>query len=173
MTATRRNAAVSVRSKGRPRASVTPVVSKNRGPTMARAQERLSSLVPGIGRSIETSVIPPSLPKGTWTVLDAARTRTARLFLVTTPSFTVARAVVGHARRLNQSVRLVARAEGFDAFHALRELGVSEVVQPEFEAGLEMTRTALAHLGVSPEDTLRVADAVREERYGKGDTVRG
>ncbi|MGH9163582.1 MAG: cation:proton antiporter [Vicinamibacteraceae bacterium] len=101
------------------------------------------------------------------TVLKAARLGTARLLIVTTPSFTVARAVVRHALELNDSVRLVARAEGFEAVHTLRELGVSEVVQPEFEAGLEMTRTALAHLGVSPEDTLSVADTMREERYGR------
>lgn len=101
------------------------------------------------------------------TVLNAGRLRSARLLIVTTPSFTVARAIVRHALELNRAVRLVARAEGFEAVHALRELGVSEVVQPEFEAGLQMTRSALAHLGVSPEDTLSVADTVREERYGR------
>jgi monovalent cation:H+ antiporter-2, CPA2 family len=45
-------------------------------------------------------------------------------------------------------------------------MGVQEVTSPEFEAGIEMTRGALAHLDVPAHDILRVANLIRLERYG-------
>jgi CPA2 family monovalent cation:H+ antiporter-2 len=47
----------------------------------------------------------------------------------------------------------------------LREMGVYEIVQPELEAGLEITRQALLHLNMPPEEILRFTDAVRLEHY--------
>ena len=53
-----------------------------------------------------------------------------------------------------------------DAIQGLYALGVQEVASPEFEAGIEMTRQALIHLNVPAYDILRVASAIRRERYG-------
>jgi CPA2 family monovalent cation:H+ antiporter-2 len=100
------------------------------------------------------------------TVLEAARVESARLVLVTLPSYTLARSIVEHARSLNPTVPIVARADSLEAFHALRALGVEEAVQPELEAGLEMTRQALLHLRVPVLDILEVTDGLRHERYG-------
>jgi CPA2 family monovalent cation:H+ antiporter-2 len=61
---------------------------------------------------------------------------------------------------------IVARADSTDAIQALYALGVQEVASPEFEAGIEMTRQALIHLNVPAYDILRVASAIRRERYG-------
>jgi CPA2 family monovalent cation:H+ antiporter-2 len=47
----------------------------------------------------------------------------------------------------------------------LRKRGVTEVVQPELEAGLEITRQALLHLGVPLAQIFRYADAVRRDAY--------
>jgi CPA2 family monovalent cation:H+ antiporter-2 len=47
----------------------------------------------------------------------------------------------------------------------LHEQGVYEVVQPEFEAGLEITRQALLHLGFPPTEIQHFTDAVRQELY--------
>ena len=80
------------------------------------------------------------------TVLEAAHVATARLVLVTVPAFTVARSIVDRVRQMRPDVAIVARADGFDALDELRELGVEEAIQPELEAGLEMTRMALVHL---------------------------
>ncbi len=44
-------------------------------------------------------------------------------------------------------------------------LGVHEVVQPEFEAGLEMTRQTLLHLDIPATEIQRFTDAVRDEMY--------
>jgi CPA2 family monovalent cation:H+ antiporter-2 len=100
------------------------------------------------------------------TVLEAAGVSTARLVLVTVPGFTDARSIVLHAQRLNPAIPVVARAEGLEALDALRALGVEEAVQPETEAGLEMTRQALLHLRVPPMDILQVTDELRQRRYG-------
>ena len=61
---------------------------------------------------------------------------------------------------------IVARADGTEAIQGLYALGVQEVASPEFEAGIEMTRQALIHLNVPAYDILRVASAIRRERYG-------
>lgn len=98
-------------------------------------------------------------------VLEAAGVRRARLVLVTTPALIVTRAVVEQVRRLNPTVHIVARAEGVEAMERLHEQGVYEVVQPEFEAGLEITRQALLHLGFPPTEIQHFTDAVRQELY--------
>jgi hypothetical protein len=60
----------------------------------------------------------------------------------------------------------VARAASSEAIQGLYALGVQEVASPEFEAAIEMTRQALVHLNVPAYDILRVASAIRRERYG-------
>jgi len=48
---------------------------------------------------------------------------------------------------------------------ALHAHGVYEVVQPEFEAGLEMTRQALLHLNLPISEIHLYTDQVRQELY--------
>ena len=69
-------------------------------------------------------------------VLEAAAVTQARLLILTVPSVTVAQAIVTQVRQLAPSLALVARAEGVEQMERLHRLGVSEVVQPYFEAGL-------------------------------------
>ncbi len=85
-------------------------------------------------------------------VLEAAGLKAARLLLVTTPDPVTTLAVVRHSRRLRPDLHVVARAESDQMMEELRDLGVHEVVQPQMEAGLEITRQALAHLDVSPDE---------------------
>lgn len=98
-------------------------------------------------------------------VLEAAGIERAQLILITTPSVAVTGATVETVRHLNPSLHVVARAEGIDQMRLLHQMGVYEVVQPHFEAGLEMTRQALLHLDVSAPDIQRFTDAVRQELY--------
>jgi CPA2 family monovalent cation:H+ antiporter-2 len=72
---------------------------------------------------------------------------------------------VHQVRRHYPTVHIVARAEGIEHLKMLHDHGVYEAVQPEFEAGLEMTRQALLHLRVSATDIQRFTDAVRRELY--------
>jgi monovalent cation:H+ antiporter-2, CPA2 family len=98
-------------------------------------------------------------------VLDTAEVKRARLLLLTLPSIVVSQAAITQVRQINLELHIVARAEGFEQMQTLRELGVYEVVQPEFEAGLEIVRQALLHLDVPPSEIYRYTDAVRQELY--------
>ena len=98
-------------------------------------------------------------------VLEAAQIEHARLVLVTVPTAIITQATVAEIRRINPTVHIVARAEGLEHLRSLHEMGVHEVVQPEFEAGLEMTRQTLLHLDIPATDIQRFTDAVRDEMY--------
>lgn len=100
-------------------------------------------------------------------VLEAAGIARARLLLVTTPVLGVSAAVVEHARRINPAVDVVVRAESAEAMASLRAMGVAEVVQPELEASLEMTRQALVHLRMSALDIVNLTDRLRADQYAK------
>lgn len=97
--------------------------------------------------------------------LEAAQASHAVLVLVTTPVVTITRQVVDQVRRLNPTVHIVARAEGIEQMRLLYEHGIYEVVQPEFEAGLEITRQALLHLNIALTDIHRFTNAIRQELY--------
>jgi monovalent cation:H+ antiporter-2, CPA2 family len=100
-------------------------------------------------------------------VLEAAGIGRARLLLVTVPVLGVSRAVVEHARRINPGLDVVVRAEGADAVSSFHEMGVTEVVQPELEASLEMTRQALVHLRMSALDIVHLTDRLRADQYAR------
>ncbi len=98
-------------------------------------------------------------------VLEAAGVREARLVILTVPDAIGARLVVGRVRALNPEVRIVARSTSADQLEELARLGVYEAVQPEFEAGLELGRQALIHLGIGAGEIQRYTDRVRRELY--------
>ena len=98
-------------------------------------------------------------------VLEAAGVRRARLVIVTVPDPVGARLAVTRVRALNPNVHVVARTATVEQLEELGRLGVYEAVHPESEAGLELGRQALAHLGVAAGDVQRFADEVRRELY--------
>ncbi|MFL6033123.1 MAG: cation:proton antiporter [Rubrobacteraceae bacterium] len=98
-------------------------------------------------------------------VLEAAGVRRARLVIVTVPDPVGARLVVERVRSINPNVHVVARTTTVEQLGELGRLGVYEAVHPESEAGLELGRQALSHLGVPAGDIQRFADEVRRELY--------
>ena len=98
-------------------------------------------------------------------VLDAAGIHRARLLLVTVPSAIDVELIVRRARQLDPDLHIVARAARLAQLDPLRALGVYELVQPEFEAGLEMVRQTLVHFSVPALEIQRFTDAVRREQY--------
>jgi K+:H+ antiporter len=98
-------------------------------------------------------------------VLEAAGIKDASLVVLTLPALAEARSVIVHSKRLNNRLKIIARTQGPDSFKLLRDLGVSQVVLPEFEAGLEMTRQSLLCLGVPPTEVHRCTDTFRQEIY--------
>ncbi|MBN1102121.1 MAG: cation:proton antiporter [Deltaproteobacteria bacterium] len=98
-------------------------------------------------------------------VLEAAEIGSACLLLITTPGIVVARSIVVHARRLNSRIDVVARASAPEFVEVFRELNITEVVLPEFEAALEMTRQSLLHLGIPVPEIHRYTESVRQELF--------
>lgn len=98
-------------------------------------------------------------------MLEAAGVRHARLVLITIPDVVGTQLIATRALQLNPRLHLVARALHMEHLNKLRELGVHEVVQPEFEAGLEMVRQVLVRYQVAPTDIQRFSDAVHSELY--------
>ncbi len=98
-------------------------------------------------------------------VLEAAGLKRACVLLITTPSSVVTLSTARHARQLRPDLHIVARAETDELLEELHELGVHEVVLPQMEAGLEVTRQALLHLNVPDQQIERFTNEVRRDFY--------
>lgn len=106
-------------------------------------------------------------------VLEAAGIANARLVIVTMPDAAGVRLAIQRIKSMNPEVHIVARSVTTGQLEELRDLGVYEAVQPEFEAALELGRQALSHLGVGAGDIQNFSDRVRGELYApvSGDGV--
>jgi len=98
-------------------------------------------------------------------VLNAAGIGQAKLLIITTPSAVVTKTIVEKSRQLNPQIKIVARAENIEQIEILHMLAVDAAIQPELEAGLEVTRQTLLTLNMAPEDIIRFTDQVRQESY--------
>lgn len=98
-------------------------------------------------------------------VLEASRVGQAKIILITVPSLLVTHAVLRTLRQLNPSIHAIARAQSQNDLDSLKEDNLYEVVQPEFEAGLEIARQALLHMEYSQNDVESLADQVRQKAY--------
>lgn len=100
-------------------------------------------------------------------VLEAAGLGHARALLITVPAFADVRAIASSARHVKPDISIIARAEGPDAVRDLFAAGIQEVTSPELEAAIEMTCQALIQLHVPAHEVLRIASAIRHERYAR------
>lgn len=98
-------------------------------------------------------------------VLHAAGIQHARLVLIAVGSAFDVESIARRARELAPAVHIVARAAKMTQIEVLRELGIHEVVQPEFEAGLEMMRQTLLHFDVAADRIEQLSDEVRAAAY--------
>ncbi len=78
-------------------------------------------------------------------VLEAAGVHDARLVLVVVSAAIDVELVVRQIHVLSPHTHIVARATRLAQVEDLRRYGVHEIVQPEFEAGLELVRQTLLH----------------------------
>ncbi|MCB0075880.1 MAG: cation:proton antiporter [Anaerolineales bacterium] len=98
-------------------------------------------------------------------VLETAAIDHARLLLITLPTLTDTTTIVEEVRHQRPDLHIVARAQGLEQLELLNEMGIYEVVSPEFEAGLEFSRQAMIHLGWRPEEISAYSDGVRRKLY--------
>jgi CPA2 family monovalent cation:H+ antiporter-2 len=98
-------------------------------------------------------------------VLEAAGIHNARLVLVVVSAALDVEQVVRQVRQLDPELHIVARANRMSQVEDLRRFGIHEIVQPEFEAGLELVRQTLLHFDIPAMEIERLSDAIRTERY--------
>jgi CPA2 family monovalent cation:H+ antiporter-2 len=98
-------------------------------------------------------------------ILEAVALGQARMIVITTPVTIISKTIVIAAKKLNPTIHIIARAEEIESMQVLHDLGVSLVIQPEFEASLEFARQALLHLGIPVTQIEQYTDRVRTELY--------
>ena len=81
-------------------------------------------------------------------VQEALNMGEAALLVVTIPGIVVARSIISHAKKANSRLKVVARISDPEFFGVFKELEVVDLIYPEFEAGLEMTRQVLLYLRI-------------------------
>ncbi|SPD72480.1 Kef-type K+ transport system, predicted NAD-binding component (fragment) [uncultured Desulfobacterium sp.] len=98
-------------------------------------------------------------------VLEAANVEGAKLLVITTPLAIIAKDIIVQSRKIKPQLNIVARTEGMEQMQTLRELGIENVIYPEFEGGLEITRQTLSLLNIPPAELIKFTDQVRHEFY--------
>ena len=98
-------------------------------------------------------------------VLEAAEATSARLLIITTPEIVITQTIVERARKVNSEIQVVARAPGVEFLEEFKKLNISEVVIPEFEAGLEMARKALVHLHIPAAKIQHYTESLRQDLF--------
>ncbi|MGW8195295.1 MAG: cation:proton antiporter domain-containing protein [Desulforhopalus sp.] len=107
-------------------------------------------------------------------VQEALHIDRAALLVVTMPGIIVARSIITHARRVNANIRVVARISDPDFFTVFKELDVSDLVYPEFEASLEMLRQVLLYLRIPVPEIQHYTENLRQRMLEKnGDIEKG
>lgn len=81
-------------------------------------------------------------------VLEHAHLETARLLAVLMPDARAAELTTAHARARHPQLDIIARAGDVGHLTGLRRAGATEVVQPEFEAGVEVIRHTMRRYGI-------------------------
>lgn len=105
---------------------------------------------------------------GQETVLHAANIHRAKLIIVTAPSIITAREVLAAATLHNPEIDIIVRANDMEQIKELQRLDIKEIVQPEFEASLEIIRQALLHLDCQVSGIQNIIDEMRRNAYASG-----
>ncbi|MBY0357882.1 MAG: cation:proton antiporter [Candidatus Obscuribacterales bacterium] len=97
--------------------------------------------------------------------LVKANLKHASCLVLSMPDPLSATTVAAFAREKNPDIKIVARAHRTDDIRIFRAAGVNAVVQPEFEASIEITRLVLHGLERSTEEVKRALEKIRTIRY--------
>jgi CPA2 family monovalent cation:H+ antiporter-2 len=81
-------------------------------------------------------------------VQEALSIERAALLVITIPAIVVARSIISHAKKVNNDIKVIARISDPEFFDVFKELQIPDLVYPEFEASLEMTRQVLLYLRI-------------------------
>ncbi len=98
-------------------------------------------------------------------VLEKAHLEKAKALAIALPDPASTRLLLKRALELAPELDIVARSHQNDEIDMLSQLGAKEVVQPEFEAALEIAAHLLATLGTNRTIIYSIIDGLRSDRY--------
>ncbi len=98
-------------------------------------------------------------------VLEKAHLTQAKALAIALPNPASTRILLKHALEIAPDLAIVARSHTNQEIDILAQMGAKEVVQPEFEAALEMGSQILTTLGEAKPMVNHVLDEIREDRY--------
>ena len=98
-------------------------------------------------------------------VLNKAHIAKAKAIAIALPDPSSTRILLKSAREINPHLDIVARSHSDREIDLLTQLGVTEAVQPEFEAALEMGRQILSTLGEDNQEINLLIQEIRIDRY--------
>jgi monovalent cation:H+ antiporter-2, CPA2 family len=98
-------------------------------------------------------------------VLEKAQVAQAQGMAITLPSAMSTRLCLKRSLEFSPELDIVARANQDKDLELLYQLGATEVVQPEFEASLELSSHLLNRLGLEKENVQAQLQLIREGRY--------
>ena len=141
------------------------------GNSLARVLERrkLSYLVIDLDPQVISALHAREIPciygdAGNPEILAHAQLDKARVLICTFPDSISVELTTRNALRINPRLDIVARVHRDVDAELLKGIGVSEIVRPEFEAGLEITRHTLHRFGVSGPEIQLILTGLREGR---------
>ena len=102
---------------------------------------------------------------GSESVVAEANPEHARMAVVVLPDLISTRMTVRSLHEANPRLKILARTSDESAFEDLVQQGATEVFQVEFEAGLEIMRHTLFHLGKADGDLQAYIEGIRRNRY--------
>lgn len=98
-------------------------------------------------------------------VLQRAGLLRAKVLIITVPDPLAALTISNMAREMNPDVKIIVRAHRSEDINVLRAAGANAVVQPEFEASIEISRLTLMSLNMGDPIIQRALQDVRTQRY--------
>ncbi len=98
-------------------------------------------------------------------VLETAGVNQAKAMAIALPDPMSTRLTLRRGLELFPELNIVVRATNNKNIEALYQLGAREVVQPEFEASLEMVSFVLTDVGLSPAAVQREMQEIRQRHY--------
>jgi CPA2 family monovalent cation:H+ antiporter-2 len=103
------------------------------------------------------------------TVLVAADIEKAKMLIITVPSTRFISQITKIALKSNPDIFIIARAEDIANIKKLNKLNIDEIVQPEFEASLEIIRQTLLKLDFQIAGIQNIIDEMRHSAYIRSD----
>lgn len=96
-------------------------------------------------------------------VLDYAQVEKAKVVIIAIPDEATQEMVVANCQTLNPKAKIISRVHHESDQSRLKALGVTTIIQPEFEAALSIIHRSLQFFGVTPEEVANKIKRIKIE----------